>query len=690
MPKTGDNKKSSNSKQFYLQRHYDYGVEIEAVLAFHEEELDLSSPGQSAQKTLVKDLSYGAREVEPFTPNHPGAKVYRSWAVAEGDGGPRPYKQEPLKILEKKINAKFPNLDFKVLNSIPSIEKTTDLYNSWTITNDPSVVGAGEQRICEEIPPATKCPKSWDSYGIELVSPVVKSLSNQREIRDVTDFMTEQKEESYGLFTTNQCALQVHVGLSEFKVIQKLALLCLVYEEEISRLHPPCRRHGKRAQNESILSNRLGLLAPGQHVPSMRIDCSTSAIMEKGITISNLEELMGPDCRTTIGETKLEYLFNKGELAKLMNYPPVNRRHQYTMGDRNRFVNFTTCARMSFQPSTIEFRQHRGTLSIEDIEAWVEFVVNLVKLAAYYADNPEQFPVQDWEDATGGSPRNGKRKRVRVFDLMDEMELPRAKRILWEEKVARYMCSEEGGLDDRSDNEPEPADYGSSSPERGSDITSSLSAPGSEKVPSSRGHSNTPDPVRQPGPPGQPESSAQTIAAGVWATEHFTFDGFTWVVTNFNIDEWLIEQTDTRVGRLGNMCGINALLQSFQAQYPDSEYADPQNLDKYVAMARSIQPNISRKEGVSDDTMEKLISQLTNDEYRLIRVDYSGARRWDESGRGGPGKSLYIYISGHDPFKQQEEAAAKTRRRRGRVIENPYPMGHWESMRRKPGVKEHA
>ncbi|RFU25846.1 hypothetical protein B7463_g10493, partial [Scytalidium lignicola] len=671
---------SPGSKEFYLKQPHNYSLGIESVLAFHESELGLSS-NQTSQSTLVKDLSYEVREHPPFTSISPTSKVYRSWGVVGADGKPQPYKLEPLQILGKKLKEALPNLSFKVLDSIPPTEKDTDLYNSWIIRKASSVAGAGEQRICDELPRAKKSPKSWDSFGIQVASPAITAVENEFQIRNVIDHMAGHENDQYGCFTTNQCGFSVQVGCSKFEVIQKLALICLVYEEEISHLHPPCRRHDESDSNDLFQSNRLRLLASVKHVPTMYKDCSTSAIIQRGITIKHLEELMSSKCQTTIDNNTLKYQADKADLARFMNYPAG--KNQYTTGNPNRAVNFTTCVRTKDQQCTVEFRQHRGTLSIEDIENWVEFVVNLVRLAEYYAEYPENFPVQKWEDTTGSAPAKGKRKRVRVFDLIDEMELPNAKRIYWEGRVAKYMCSEKGGPDDRSDDEL--------------DIRR-LQTPESSKL--SDPHSS-PRPIRtfrSPGSvkgqsPSEKSKEGNTIDAGVWATEHFTHDGFTWKVTNFNMDEWNTEYTDTRLGRSTMMCGINALVQSFQAQYPESPYANPKRKDEYVNLAKTIQPTISRKEGVTDDTLERLISILTKDEYRLVRVDFSGARRWDQE--GGPGKSLYIYISGHDPFQIQKEKAAKQEAKgkgKGKEtrIENPNPMGHWESMRRKDGIKEHA
>jgi len=74
------------SKPELHKRPINYGVEIEFVFAFHEDELELGSYG-GMPNTLKKDMKYHEREEYPrFTrispyalPNH----AYNSWGVLE-------------------------------------------------------------------------------------------------------------------------------------------------------------------------------------------------------------------------------------------------------------------------------------------------------------------------------------------------------------------------------------------------------------------------------------------------------------------------------------------------------------------------------------------------------------------------------------------------------------------------------
>ncbi|KAH9220081.1 hypothetical protein DL95DRAFT_383421, partial [Leptodontidium sp. 2 PMI_412] len=44
------------------------------------------------------------------------------------------------------------------------------------------------------------------------------------------------------------------------KVWRELAMILLVYEDEIARLHPPCRRPGHANAQYQFQSNRLGFM----------------------------------------------------------------------------------------------------------------------------------------------------------------------------------------------------------------------------------------------------------------------------------------------------------------------------------------------------------------------------------------------------------------------------------------------
>ena len=52
--------------------------------------------------------------------------------------------------------------------------------------------------------------------------------------------------DTYDAFITNQCGLHVHIEAAKnLRVLKELAVLLIVYEGAISRMHSPCRKPGQ-------------------------------------------------------------------------------------------------------------------------------------------------------------------------------------------------------------------------------------------------------------------------------------------------------------------------------------------------------------------------------------------------------------------------------------------------------------
>jgi hypothetical protein len=87
------------SKPDLHTRPINYGVELEFVFAFHEEELELGSY-EGRPNTLKKDMKYHEREEYPrFTRISPHAlpdHAYNSWGVLEAGDPTRNY---PVRII---------------------------------------------------------------------------------------------------------------------------------------------------------------------------------------------------------------------------------------------------------------------------------------------------------------------------------------------------------------------------------------------------------------------------------------------------------------------------------------------------------------------------------------------------------------------------------------------------------------
>lgn len=192
-------------------------------------------------------------------------------------------------------------------------------------------------------------------------------------------------------------------------------MILLIYEDEISKLHPQCRRHWHPATKGTLASNRIGVLHGINDVDEKieDVECSLTAL-QKEYTVLRLRN------KIVLGGSSMV------RMSKLFN-GPVTGGDAYINGDRNRLVNFTSAVRGQNAegkdfPSTIEFRQARGSLEMKDIRKWVDFCIGLVRLAHFYHDNPDKFPVKKWED------------RISVFDLIAQMDLGAEAEEYWSQK----------------------------------------------------------------------------------------------------------------------------------------------------------------------------------------------------------------------------------------------------------------
>ena len=361
-------------------------------------------------------------------------------------------------IVKRNLAEKLPNLHTLVRGTLSREDKaltSSEGYKKWIITVDHTVCGRGAD-IDTWLPEKVIDPNEWDSYGIELASRILNTgePADRDEIEAIINVVKGTQISNHNAFVTNQCGLHVHIEAPKDLIVSKeLALLLIVYEEEISKLHPPCRRHGHPATTRSLNSNRLGFLydenTSTRHL--IKIDCSTHTLRHTQSVI-----LHGAKNRLAEIRQKINNCEDASALSRLMCWPADDRPgHEH--GDRNRFVNFTHLCRGGGYAQTIEFRQARGTLVAEEVYHWVDFCVALVRLAEFHAGNPGHFPIDSFESYSkdGGAPVHN---TININRLIEAMGLSDEARDFWRDKSLRCAFCEKGGKDDRTDNEDPPRD----------------------------------------------------------------------------------------------------------------------------------------------------------------------------------------------------------------------------------------
>ncbi|EHL00578.1 hypothetical protein M7I_3463 [Glarea lozoyensis 74030] len=399
-------------------RDMNYGVELEFLFAFHEEELSVRGD------QIKKNLDYATREQYPeFTPTTLPNHVYNSWGIVDDDAS------EPR---ARNLRKQCPQIPTKIFGTIYGSKKALAnlKYDKWIITPDHTVNGVGSENVQNRLPKHHISSNKWDSYGMELVSPVLNTrfANHKEEIQQLVTAAVGTPQNKHSSFITNQCGFHVHVEApQDLEVLKELAILVLLFEEKISRLHPPVRRPGHASAAGQLESNRLYFLDVDEDNPN-RVggDFSTKALIAENGSVQRIRN-------------RINIIAKKTSLSQKMCWPA---RIGSPNGDRNRLVNFTYLVRGEDFAETIEFRQARGTLDPDEISHWIDFCVGLVRLAEYYSKNPDAFPVKNFDDLHSGegTPENP----VGVFRLMKDMGLSQEAVRFWDGKIKKYEAYQVG------------------------------------------------------------------------------------------------------------------------------------------------------------------------------------------------------------------------------------------------------
>ena len=486
-----------------------WGVELEFLFAFGEEALEellerrSDHPEEIITRVPVQTRRYRENQVpghDDFTkiansdlPNH----AYFSWGLRKPGQGIQPilpYNDEPRTLLDEKIKRHANSWTTKTSGPLQESEKTNDKYNTWTVSDDPTVPGVGPRNVYLWLPEQkriTPVHDGWDSFGIELISPVFETDSERNGGRTSVSQMLDAvnaDERNNHAFITNQCGLHVHVGdPSGFTLpeVQMLAILLLVYEESLCGLHVPVRHTTHRVANNNIESNRYGAYAEKNRNAAMwqqrfggdSLDARNSR-QKSDLHTMRFRREFKYIAATLVGDVEA---LDLSDLVKTFNYPTSSQGPRIN-GDRRRQVNFTPLLRHGeTQPQTIEFRTARGTLNSDEVFRWVDLCLGLVRLAKYFAMHPEAFPTTGFHTLTAADGTSS-RNRVNAFDLLHLMGIDQAGIRYWEGQKAHA----DSVLDLPSDEQKHHVDWRSDLEEEEPEVVKGTAGPDPPPAPRPR------------------------------------------------------------------------------------------------------------------------------------------------------------------------------------------------------------
>ncbi|KAK0510992.1 hypothetical protein JMJ35_006544 [Cladonia borealis] len=362
-----------------------FGVEVEAILAFHESALQAHLNATGTACTIVKDLPEDSRRdlciAQPeyllsrpkymgwgltaptnYTTSHSEHKFQRHFDDNIHKHGCRGYGGEILQLAHKILP--------QGVHIHDSFTEKFNNFNSWHITHERSLVGVNKSTLAHEFaisgrPKTTTELEEWDTHGIELVSRVLSyQPSSFNEINTHLQSLSGTKDSNHMAFTTEHCGLHVHIGLPtppdlepgtppptfSLATLQHLAYLLVIYEKAISTLHPPHRR---------------------ENSPASLIDLQTNLdnfIEEPTYDLSDWDDDADDNIPTTEDEPP-PLSFSTARAKIFSPHMTLPALASLMCGkSKGHIVNWSYLERTKGLARTLEFRQHAGELRGEEVK----------------------------------------------------------------------------------------------------------------------------------------------------------------------------------------------------------------------------------------------------------------------------------------------------------------------------------
>lgn len=435
----------------YQALNLTFGIEIEFILAFDEPILQQHLDRAGDTSRIVKDLTEEQRiklrtcgstyahtrrkymgwaltsEVEPPSAGRPIPRI-DPYMDAHREFGFRAYADE-ISYVAQSLLPGPPDVQ-----SIRKDGKRVD-FSNWHVSDDASLVGVDKPTLIENLGGRVTDIDNWDSHGVELVSrPLPATSTSFEEIQQYLEPLRETASSPYGSMITPHCALHVHVGFADpapgqsrttfgLPTLQHLAYILVMYEAQISRMHPPHRRAGSDAAMKDCITNLDEFDEASLNASFKAFDWDHTEANGEPEADNNLEAPPPPDIPISYSLSRRLIFTSEMTTAKLVKLMCG------TLKDH--IVNFTYLLRPTQAARTLEFRQHEGTLNAEAIRWWVNFVLGLVKLADHMAHKYGA----DVNYAGEGYLRTENGGEARLEELWEFMEFDQEGRLFYERRM---------------------------------------------------------------------------------------------------------------------------------------------------------------------------------------------------------------------------------------------------------------
>ena len=463
-----------------------FGVELEAILAFHESLLrqHLHNTGSAAEiiKDIPQDVRTELRQVT--TQNMLTRPEYMSWALTTPTAYDMNSPDHQLQEFHDRHLAKHGYRGYA--GEILTLAKTflpqsVEVHDSWMqkyanfakwhITQDRSLVGVPKDELRRQLVTdgdlRTGEERDWDSFGIELVSRVLafEPGSFDEIARHLMSFRGGLAYK-YKAFASGYCGMHVHVGIPlpddhpegvpqptfSLALLMHVAYILVMYERPIAKIFPESRREGSDLSTTDLQTNLDNFFPEPEYdpnepfeefEPAQEAGEDEAALVARDMAAMNIFEPLPYNVNVVSPVECPTVPFGK---ARAMIFAPdmtVAKLAKLMGGTiKSRVVNWTYVSRTDGTARTLEFRQHEGTLDLESIKWWTTFVVGLIRLAEYNSRVSGVGKMGEdgkWEKYDGEGYRwKELDESVDVEDLMEMMDLPQEGRNHFRRRVQMW------------------------------------------------------------------------------------------------------------------------------------------------------------------------------------------------------------------------------------------------------------
>ncbi|CAD6591818.1 MAG: hypothetical protein ASARMPRED_005769 [Alectoria sarmentosa] len=468
-----------------------FGIEVECILAFHETLLRNHLAATKSDSNIIKDIPEDVRRKLTQVSQHyldedarrhdTSRQQYMGWGLttptaypSERDNigwqeymdkhlashGYRGYGGEILHVAQTLL----PD-GVEVHDSFNGENKYTD-FSHWHLTHERGLVGLDKKNLMQWLEKLSKAKvpgdltnmlkqpsmtKGWDTHPLELVSRVLPYSS--ASIAEVHQHLAALQEGlAHFAFATAHCGLHVHVGLPvpsnhqagtppptfTLPTLQHLAYIQVMYQAQISKLHPTSRGDGTNIDLKSNIDNFYEEPEPLTDAEYDALDARGKFFLEMFISREDADSMIpqveaGEDPDVVFAEQPPTFSFKRAREKIFADDLTISKLSELMGGkEKARIVNWKYVAQTKGEARTIEFRQHEGTLSPVAIEHWTTFVVGLVRLAEHNGRLYGTAPAYDG----AGYRYSEVSDDLSVWDLMETMELGEDEVAYWRGVVA--------------------------------------------------------------------------------------------------------------------------------------------------------------------------------------------------------------------------------------------------------------